>query len=63
MVDIAPTVTSLLGIDQPLYQVGDNLLTKEKGFVGFRHGFPTGTFFGEDYSFSMSPTGEFSKGT
>ncbi|MCA0991280.1 LTA synthase family protein [Pseudalkalibacillus hwajinpoensis] len=63
MVDIAPTVTSLLGIEQPLYQVGDNLLTKEKGFVGFRHGFPTGTFFGEDYSFSMSPTGEFSKGT
>ncbi|WP_377887465.1 LTA synthase family protein [Alkalihalobacillus sp. R86527] len=63
MVDIKPTITSLLGLEDSIYHVGTDLTTKEKGFVGFRHGFPTYTFFGETYSFDMSPTGEFTKGT
>ena len=62
MVDIAPTITTMLGTDQPLYQVGSDLMTKEKGFVGFRHSFTTYSFYGEEYSFSMSPTGEFKSG-
>lgn len=63
MVDIKPTITSLLGLEDSIYHVGKDLTTKEEGFVGFRHGFPTYTFFGGTYSFDMSPTGEFSKGT
>ncbi|WP_270180335.1 LTA synthase family protein [Alkalihalobacillus sp. CinArs1] len=63
MVDVKPTITSLLGLENAIYHVGQDLTTKEKGFVGFRHGFPTYTFFGETYSFDMSPTGEFTKGT
>ncbi|MCA0987097.1 LTA synthase family protein [Guptibacillus algicola] len=63
MVDIKPTVTSLLGLEDSIYHVGKDLTSKEEGFVGFRHGFPKYTFFGETYSFDMSPTGEFTKGT
>ncbi|WP_257350237.1 LTA synthase family protein [Pseudalkalibacillus decolorationis] len=63
MVDIAPTVISLLGIKQDLYQVGVDLNSKEQGFVGFRHGFPTYSYFSDNYDFTMSPTGEFEQGS
>jgi lipoteichoic acid synthase len=61
--DIAPTITSLFGIEQPLYQVGYDLNVKKEGYVGFRHEITPFSFFSEKYDFVMSLDGVFENGT
>jgi lipoteichoic acid synthase len=60
--DIAPTITSLFGIEQPLYQIGYDLNVKKEGYVGFRHDTTPFTFFSTEYDFRMSPDGVFENG-
>jgi lipoteichoic acid synthase len=60
--DIAPTLTSLFGIEQPLYQIGYDLNVKKEGYVGFRHETTPYTFFSTEYDFRMSPDGVFENG-
>jgi lipoteichoic acid synthase len=60
--DIAPTLTSLFGIEQPLYQLGIDLSVKKEGYVGFRHETTPFTFFSKEYDFRMSPDGNFENG-
>ncbi|WP_416729658.1 LTA synthase family protein [Fictibacillus sp. JL2B1089] len=60
--DIAPTVTSLFGIEQPLYQLGYDLSVKKEGYVGFRHEITPFSFFSENYDFEMSLDGVFENG-
>ncbi|MDM5315048.1 LTA synthase family protein [Fictibacillus sp. b24] len=60
--DIAPTVTSLFGIEQPLYQLGYDLSMKKEGYVGFRHEITPFSFFSENYDFEMSLDGVFENG-
>jgi phosphoglycerol transferase MdoB-like AlkP superfamily enzyme len=60
--DIAPTVTSLFGIEQPLYQLGYDLNVKKEGYVGFRHEITPFSFFSDKYDFVMSLDGVFKNG-
>ncbi|TFD97104.1 LTA synthase family protein [Jeotgalibacillus sp. R-1-5s-1] len=61
--DIAPTITSLLGIEQPVYHVGRDLNSKEEGFIGFRHETTKYSYFGEEYVLQMSHVGDFDLGS
>ncbi len=61
--DIFPTISSLMGIDKPLYQLGFDLTTKKEGYVGFRHEIVPYTFFSDSYDYLASDDGEFSHGT
>ncbi|MFC7373064.1 LTA synthase family protein [Fictibacillus iocasae] len=60
--DVAPTLTSLLGIEQPLYQLGYDLSVKKEGYVGFRHEITPYSFFSESVDFEMSLDGVFENG-
>jgi lipoteichoic acid synthase len=61
--DTYPTITSLLGITQPLAQFGKPLDAKHEGFVGFAYETTRYTFYSDKYDFIASPNGSFDSGT
>jgi lipoteichoic acid synthase len=61
--DIYPTITSLLGIKQPLAQFGKPLDAKHEGFVGFAYETTRYTFYSDHYDFVASSNGSFNSGT
>ncbi|TWG31918.1 phosphoglycerol transferase MdoB-like AlkP superfamily enzyme [Geobacillus sp. C56-T2] len=61
--DIFPTISSLMGIERPLYQLGFDLTTKHEGYVGFRHEIVPYTFFSDRYDYLASHDGIFTNGT
>lgn len=61
--DIFPTISSLMGIEQPLYQLGFDLTVKKEGYVGFRHEIVPYTFFSDQYDYLASHDGIFAHGT
>ena len=60
--DIFPTISALMGIEQPLYQLGWDLTTKKEGYVGFRHEIVPYTFFSDRYDYFASHDGMFENG-
>ncbi|MEH7484212.1 LTA synthase family protein, partial [Neobacillus drentensis] len=60
--DIYPTLTSLLGINQELIQFGKPLDTKHEGFVGFAFETTRYSFYSDKYDYIASHDGVFSSG-
>ncbi|MDX8292242.1 LTA synthase family protein [Metabacillus indicus] len=60
--DIAPTITSLLGIEQPLIQFGKPLDTVTEGFAGFAYETTRYSFYSDKYDYAASHTGNFKSG-
>jgi lipoteichoic acid synthase len=61
--DIYPTITSLLGIDESLLQLGKPLDINEEGFVGFAYETTKYTFYSNRYDYLASHKGTFESGT
>jgi phosphoglycerol transferase MdoB-like AlkP superfamily enzyme len=60
--DIYPTLTSLLGIDSPLLQLGESLDTEGEGFVGFQYETTKKSFYTDKYDYVASHDGIFENG-
>ncbi|OHR69814.1 hypothetical protein HMPREF3291_07675 [Bacillus sp. HMSC76G11] len=60
--DIFPTITSLLGIDQKLIQFGKPLDAEHEGFAGFAYETTRYSFYSDDYDYIASHDGVFSSG-
>jgi lipoteichoic acid synthase len=61
--DIYPTLTSLLGIEEPLVQLGKPLDIEQEGFVGFAYETTKYTFYSDRYDYLASHKGTFESGT
>lgn len=61
--DIYPTITSLLGIDELLIQFGKPLDINQEGFVGFAYETTKYTFYSDRYDYLASHKGTFESGT
>ncbi|MFE8701765.1 LTA synthase family protein [Cytobacillus sp. FJAT-54145] len=61
--DIYPTLSALLGIDQPLVQFGTTLDADFKQVVGFAYETNRYSFYSDDYMYAASHTGVFEEGT
>lgn len=61
--DIYPTISSLLGIDEPLAQFGKPLDIDQEGFVGFAYETTRYTFYSDRYDYHASHKGTFDSGT
>ncbi|WP_210366130.1 LTA synthase family protein [Bacillus sp. REN3] len=61
--DIYPTISSLLGIEEPLFQFGKPLDIKQEGFVGFAYETTKHTFYSGRYNYHASHKGTFEAGT
>lgn len=61
--DIYPTITSLLGIDQPLVQFGKPLQSAGPGFAGFAYETTRYSFFSDQYDYKAAHNGSFETGT
>lgn len=61
--DIYPTITSLLGVDRPLAQMGQSLDAENRdSFVGFAYETTRYSFYSDDYDFEAAHNGEFESG-
>lgn len=61
--DIYPTITTLLGIDRPLLQMGVPLNIEHEGFAGFAYETTRYTFYSDNYDYIASHDGQFESGT
>ncbi|WP_316570485.1 LTA synthase family protein [Neobacillus sp. YIM B06451] len=61
--DIYPTLTALLGIDDQLVQLGTTLDANHKRITGFAFETTRYSFFSDDYDYLASHEGVFEKGT
>lgn len=61
--DIYPTITSLLGIEENLIQFGQPLDVKKEGFVGFAYETTRYSFYSDKYDYIASHDGNFESGT
>lgn len=61
--DIYPTLSALLGIEQPLVQIGTSLDSNHDQTVGFAYEINRNSFFSDDYDYIASFENEFQKGT
>lgn len=61
--DIYPTISALLGIEQPLVQIGTSLDSNIDQTVGFAYEINRNSFFSDDYDYIASFENEFQKGS
>lgn len=61
--DIYPTLTTLLGIKQPLIQYGVPVHLREEGFAGFAYETEKYSFYSDDFDYQASHDGIFESGT
>ncbi|RHW37261.1 LTA synthase family protein [Neobacillus notoginsengisoli] len=61
--DIYPTLTSVLGIEQPLVQFGMPLYASGQGFAGFAYETTRYSFYSDNYDYKAAHNGAFEAGT
>jgi len=61
--DIAPTITTLIGIQQPLIQFGVPLEEKKEGFAGFAYETTKYSYYSNKFDYIASHDGVYERGT
>jgi lipoteichoic acid synthase len=60
--DIYPTLSTILGIEEPLVQFGESLYEKKDGFVGFAYETTKYSYYSDTYDYVASHEGTFEAG-